>query len=51
MDKSLGKVAPAAFAVSAFGGVLGEDTILGFALTACGAAVLGACVWLMIFRV
>ena len=51
MNKALNKVAPAAFAVSAFGGVLGEDTAVGFALTACGAAVLGACVWLMIFRV
>lgn len=51
MHKALNKVAPVAFGVSALGGVLGEDTAAGFALTACGALVLGACVWLMIFRV
>jgi hypothetical protein len=51
MQTSLNKIAPVAFAVSALGGVLGEDTAAGFALTACGAAVLGVCVWLMIYRV
>jgi hypothetical protein len=51
MQKALNKVAPVAFAVSALGGVLGEDTAAGFALTACGAAVLGLCVWLLIYRV
>jgi hypothetical protein len=51
MQTSLNKIAPVAFAVSALGGVLGEDTAAGFALTACGAAVLGVCVWLMIYRI
>jgi hypothetical protein len=50
MQKALNKVAPVAFAVSALGGVLGEDTAAGFALMACGAAVLGVCVWLLIYR-
>ena len=43
-------VAPVAFAVSALGGALGEDTTAGFILMACGAVVLGVCVWLMIYR-
>jgi hypothetical protein len=50
MNKALDKVVPVAFAVSALGGVLGEDTAAGFALSAGGAAVLGACVWLLIYR-
>lgn len=50
MQRALNKVAPVAFAVSALGGVLGEDTAAGFALMACGAAVLGVCVWLLIYR-
>jgi hypothetical protein len=50
MQKALNKIAPVAFAVSALGGVLGEDTAVGFALTACGAAVLGVCVLLLIYR-
>ena len=50
MQKALNKVAPVAFAVSALGGALGEDTAAGFILMACGAVVLGVCVWLMIYR-
>jgi len=50
MNRSLDKVAPVAFAVSALGGVLGEDTAAGFALSVGGAAVLGACVWLLFYR-
>ncbi len=51
MQRTLNTVAGAAFAVCALGGVVGEDTATGFALTACGAAVLGVCVWMQIYRV
>jgi len=50
MQKALNKVAPVAFAVSALGGALGDDTAAGFILMACGAVVLGVCVWLLIYR-
>ena len=50
MQKALNKVAPVAFAVSALGGVLSEDTATGFALMVCGAAVLGVCVGLLNYR-
>lgn len=50
MQRTLNTVATTAFVVAALGGVVGEDTAAGFALTACGAAVLGVCVWLQIYR-
>lgn len=50
VQTTLEKVATGAFVVAAIGAVLGEDTPIGFALTACGAVALGICVWLIIYH-